>query len=80
LKLKEIDLGRKFHFLLHRQKYRTPGIDAFLRLCREVSSNAERSDQIVFPRSSREGESVSASPATAKAPASFRSRKLRSSV
>ncbi len=53
LKLKEIDLSRKFHFLLHRQKYRTPGIDAFLRLCREVSSNAERSDQIVFPRNSR---------------------------
>lgn len=53
LKLKEIDLGRKFHFLLHKQKYRTPGIDAFLRLCREVSSNAARSDQIVFQRSFR---------------------------
>jgi DNA-binding transcriptional LysR family regulator len=47
LKLAEIDLSRKFHFLLHKQKYRTPGIDAFLQLCREVSSNAARSDEIV---------------------------------
>lgn len=47
LKLKEIDLSRKFHFLLHKQKYRTPGIDAFLRLCREVSANTQRSDEIV---------------------------------
>lgn len=48
LKLKEIDLRRKFHFLLHKQKYRTPGIDAFLSLCREVSANAQRSDDIVI--------------------------------
>jgi DNA-binding transcriptional LysR family regulator len=49
IKLREIDLRRKFHFLLHRQKYRTPGIDAFLALCREVSGRSARSDQIVFP-------------------------------
>jgi DNA-binding transcriptional LysR family regulator len=48
IKLKEIDLRRKFHFLLHKQKYRTPGIDAFLSLCREVSANAKRSDDIVI--------------------------------
>ena len=48
LKLKEIDLRRKFHFLLHKQKYRTPGIDAFLSLCREVSANVQRSDDIVI--------------------------------
>ena len=48
LKLKEIDLRRKFHFLLHKQKYRTPGIDAFLSLCREVAVNARRSDDIVI--------------------------------
>ena len=48
LKLKEIDLRRKFYFLLHKQKYRTPGIDAFLSLCREVSANARRSDDIVI--------------------------------
>ncbi len=48
LKLKEIDLRRKFYFLLHKQKYRTPGIDAFLSLCREVSANAQRSDDIVI--------------------------------
>lgn len=48
LKLKEINLERKFYFLLHKQKYRTPGIDAFLNLCREVSANAKRSDDIVI--------------------------------
>ena len=48
IKLKEIDLRRKFYFLLHKQKYRTPGIDAFLSLCREVSANARRSDDIVI--------------------------------
>lgn len=48
LKLKEINLQRKFYFLLHKQKYRTPGIDAFLNLCREVSANARRSDDIVI--------------------------------
>jgi DNA-binding transcriptional LysR family regulator len=47
IKLKEIDLRRKFHFLLHRKKYHTPGIDAFLSLCREVSANVRRSDDIV---------------------------------
>lgn len=51
LKLKEIDLRRKFHFLLHKEKYRTPGMLAFLALCREVSANAARSDEIVVPRS-----------------------------
>jgi DNA-binding transcriptional LysR family regulator len=51
LKLSEIDLGRKFHFLLHKQKYRTPGIDAFIQLCRDVASNAARSDEIVIKRS-----------------------------
>lgn len=50
LKLQEIDLSRKFHFLLHKQKYRTPGIDAFLGLCREVSASVARSDQIVVRR------------------------------
>ncbi len=48
IKLKEIDLRRKFHFLLHKQKYRTPGVDAFLSLCREVSANAKRSDDILI--------------------------------
>jgi DNA-binding transcriptional LysR family regulator len=52
LKLKEIDLRRKFHFLLHKQKYRTPGIDAFLRFCLEASSTAVRSDEIIIRRDS----------------------------
>jgi DNA-binding transcriptional LysR family regulator len=49
VRVRELDLRRKFHFLLHRQKHRTPGIDAFLALCREVSARSRRSDQIVVP-------------------------------
>jgi DNA-binding transcriptional LysR family regulator len=46
LKAPELDLRRRFYFLLHRQKYLTPGIRAFLELCREASVGAKRSDQI----------------------------------
>ncbi len=42
VKLRELDLRRKFHFLLHRQKHRTPGITAFLALCRETTQADER--------------------------------------
>jgi DNA-binding transcriptional LysR family regulator len=52
IRLRSIDLRRKFRFLLHRQKYRTPGIDAFLALCREVSAQSARSDEIVFATAS----------------------------
>ena len=45
--LRGIDLRRRFYFLLHRQKYLTPGIDAFLALCREASAKARRSDDMV---------------------------------
>lgn len=48
LKVRALDLRRKFHFLLHRQKYRTPGIDAFLALCHESSARGARSDQIAL--------------------------------
>ncbi len=44
-----LDLQRSFYFLLHREKYRTPGVEAFLALCREVSAGASRSDDIVLP-------------------------------
>jgi DNA-binding transcriptional LysR family regulator len=47
VKLRGIDLRRRFYFLLHRQKYHTPGIDAFLGLCREASAKARRSDDMV---------------------------------
>lgn len=47
VRLQGLDLGRNFYFLLHRQKYRTPAMDAFLALCRESSARARRSDEIV---------------------------------
>ena len=47
VKLRGIDLRRRFYFLLHRQKYQTPGIGAFLALCREASAKARRSDDMV---------------------------------
>ncbi len=46
LKTPELDLRRRFYFLLHKHKYLTPGITAFLQLCQEVSAGAKRSDQI----------------------------------
>lgn len=43
-----LDLTRKFYFVLHKQKYRTAGIEAFLRLCREVANGVSRSDLLVL--------------------------------
>ncbi len=45
-----LDLKRQFNFVLHRQKFRTAGIEAFLHLCREVAQGAARSDEIVIKR------------------------------
>lgn len=50
LEIKDLDLRRQFNFILHRQKFRTAGIEAFLSLCREVTRNLVRSDQIVLRR------------------------------
>lgn len=33
----ELALDRRFYFVLNRQKYRTPGIDAFLDICRTMA-------------------------------------------
>lgn len=41
-----LDLRRRFHFVWHRQKFRTPGMQAFLELCREMTAGAGRSDEI----------------------------------
>lgn len=45
-----LDLQRRFYFVLHRQKFRTIGIEQFLQLCRSVAEGVERSDQIVMRR------------------------------
>jgi DNA-binding transcriptional LysR family regulator len=50
LEINGLDLKRRFNFVLHRQKFRTAGIEAFLALCREVTQGARRSDEIVLKR------------------------------
>ncbi|MGB3609097.1 MAG: LysR family transcriptional regulator [Cellvibrio sp.] len=50
LEIPGLDLKRQFNFVLHRQKFRTAGIEAFLSLCREVAQGAARSDEIVMKR------------------------------
>ena len=45
-----LDLRRHFYFVIHKQKFLTPGILRFLDLCRAVSADVEVSDQIVLPR------------------------------
>ncbi|MCK9986936.1 MAG: hypothetical protein AzoDbin1_03408 [Azoarcus sp.] len=42
----ELDLQRSFHFLWHRQKFTTPGMRAFIALCREMTAGARTSDEI----------------------------------
>ncbi|GAB7128374.1 LysR family transcriptional regulator [Silvimonas sp. JCM 19000] len=44
-----LDLQRMFHFVLHKQKFRTAGVEAFIALCRAVSQGVRRSDEIVLP-------------------------------
>jgi DNA-binding transcriptional LysR family regulator len=46
----ELDLRRSFHFVWHRQKFRTAGMLAFLALCREMTADARRSDEIALER------------------------------
>lgn len=41
-----LDLRRGFHFVRHRQKFATPGMQAFIALCRETTEGAQRSDEI----------------------------------
>lgn len=50
LEIAGLDLKRQFNFVLHRQKFRTAGIAAFLDLCREVTRDVKRSDEIVMRR------------------------------
>lgn len=44
-----LDLRRHFNFLWHKQKYQTAGMREFLALCRSVTMNVNRSDEIEFP-------------------------------
>lgn len=48
LNIRGLDLMREFSFVLHRQKFRSAGIEAFLDICRKATEGVSRSDQIVF--------------------------------
>jgi DNA-binding transcriptional LysR family regulator len=50
LEIPGLDLKRQFNFVIHKQKFLTEGISAFLKLCRQVTENAKRSDQIIMRR------------------------------
>lgn len=46
----QLDLGRYFYFLWHKQKYQTTGIREFLAACRELTADAQRSDEVDLPQ------------------------------
>lgn len=50
LEIPGLDLKRQFNFVLHKQKFITSGISAFLTLCRQVTEGVERSDLIIMRR------------------------------
>ena len=45
----QLDLGRFFYFLWHKQKYQTTGMREFLDLCRQFTQGFERSDLVNLP-------------------------------
>ncbi len=45
----QLDLGRFFYFLWHKQKYQTTGMREFLNLCRQFTKGFERSDLVNLP-------------------------------
>jgi len=45
-----LDFRRQFHFVWHRQKFLSPGIERFLALCRTAASSVRRSDEIILRR------------------------------
>jgi len=46
IKVPELRLDRRFYFALNSQKYRTPGIEAFLQICRDVAANVGENGEI----------------------------------
>lgn len=45
----QLDLGRYFYFLWHKQKYQTTGMREFLNLCRQLTQGVARSDLVNLP-------------------------------
>ncbi len=44
-----LDLGRYFYFLWHKQKYQTTGMREFLNVCRQLTAGVSRSDLVNLP-------------------------------
>lgn len=42
----DLNLGRYFYFVWHKQKYQTTGMREFITLCKEVTAGASRSDLV----------------------------------
>lgn len=51
LEIAGLDLNRQFNFVVHRKKFRSAGMEAFLNLCRAATEGIKRSDEIVLRRS-----------------------------
>jgi DNA-binding transcriptional LysR family regulator len=45
----ELNLGRYFYFLWHKQKYQTTGMREFISLCKEMTTGVSRSDLVNLP-------------------------------
>jgi DNA-binding transcriptional LysR family regulator len=45
----DLNLGRYFYFVWHKQKYQTTGMREFITLCKEVTAGATRSDLVNLP-------------------------------
>lgn len=45
----DLDLGRRFQFLWHKDKYQTSALREFLAACRAMTAGAQRSDLIDLP-------------------------------
>jgi len=45
----ELNLGRYFYFLWHKQKYQTTGMREFIAMCREMTAGVTRSDLVNLP-------------------------------
>lgn len=45
----DLNLGRYFYFLWHKQKYQTTGMREFINMCKEMTAGVARSDLVNLP-------------------------------
>ena len=45
----DLNLGRYFYFLWHKQKYQTTGMREFIAMCKEMTAGVARSDLVKLP-------------------------------